>query len=970
MLRKISSMMTNKIYNVPLGCAFLDVVAERFLRDYQDNPLALSDVLFLLPNRRACQSLADAFVRYQGLKPLILPQMQPIADVEEEELQITGFDLSSKLGALSPAISTAERLMLFTKIIMAKPADYGLEKMPAGQAAALASELAALIDEVHQQQLSFDNLYNLVPSEYAVHWQETLKFLQIITDYWPAILADEGKVDAVVRQQQLLRAQLELWQQIRPQKKIVVAGTTAAFPLMRELVKVVSELDNGEVILSGIDKHLSDEDWQEIDEIHPQYELKNLLDYLQISRFDIPDFVSSPCSEREILISEVMRPAKTSDKWRQLSASSFSDAAVKGLYLLDTPDLRTEALSAALLMREMLNEPEKTAALVTTDRNLARRVAIEMARWNIEVDDSAGKPLTLTPVGIFIRQILRVVANQFSPVSLLALMKYPLYANGQSYFDVRRQVREYERYYLRRKGICEEEKQSVPLLTALQHSCEQLVELYEKSSVSVQALLKAHLEVAEKLASTDQKSGEKLLWKGDDGEVAARFFADLLNTASLLGEIDPHEYADWLDVLMAKLTVRKRYGTHPRLKILGPIEARLQHFDRVIIGEVNENSWPQSVKADPWMSRPMKKDFGLMLPEKSIGVQAYDFGALLANQEVFVLRANRVQGTPMVKSRWWMRMETVLSAIGKDIQSLNACQYLDWAVYLDKAQTLNRLLPPAPKPPVYARPRELPASAIENWMRDPYIIFAKYILKLKPLDDLNQGLTFADYGNLVHEVLEQFNTKYCSSYPRQAKEELVKLGEQIFEEKQIDPEVKAFWWPNFLKTVDWLVARETHYREDVAHVYNEIKGQYSFEAPAGKFVVTAKADRVDVLKDGKVNIIDYKTGEARSPKEIEHSYAPQLPIEGLIAAKGGFAELEPAEVNALIYWQLGRKESGIFTNAQAVLQNTYDRIAELVSLFDFEETPYLSKPNPKYAPKYSDYEQLSRIKEIMVTEDN
>ena len=942
----------------------MDVLAERFLNACQDNPLALAEILFLLPNRRACQSLREAFVRQQGLKPTLLPQMQPLAETEEDELLITGFDVSDELRDLPPAMSTTERLMLFTKIIMSKPADYGLEKMPVGQALTLARELCSLMDLTVNEQLSFDGLQNIVPDEYATHWQETLKFLQIITHYWPAILKESGKIDAVERRQRLLAAQIKLWQKQRPQKKIVVAGTTAAFPLMKELVKTVSELDNGEVILFGIDKFLDDEDWAQIDEVHPQYELKVLLDYLQIDRFLIPDLVPAVRQDREFFVSEMMRPAKTSDKWRRLDQSKALPQMVDGVHLINCPNGRLEALSIALLMREVLETPEKTAALVTTDRSLARQVAAELARWHIQVDDSAGIPLALTPIGIFLRQILEVIEQNFAPTALLGLMKYPLFANGENSFEARRQTRLYERRFLR-----DNESVETKIVDRLKESLAELTNLYSLPNVEVAALLQAHLRAAEMLATTDVKSGDKILWKGDNGEAAARLSADLLDKASVLGKINPAEYAGWLEVFMFGATVRRRYGTHPRLKILGPIEARLMQFDRVIIGEVNEGSWPQTIQADPWLSRPMKKDFGLPLPEKNIGVLANDFSALLCHKEVFLTRADREQRTPMVKSRWLMRLETVLQALGIDVQNLDACCYVQWAEYLDKADCLRKILPPAPKPPVSARPRQLSASAIENLMRDPYIIFAKYILKLKPLKDLEQTLSFADYGSLVHEILETFNKKYVATYPENAREELLTLGEECFVRHHIPREQKAFWWPNFIKTVDWLVAKETAYRQNVAKIYSEVEGQYEFEAPAGKFTVTAKADRVDVTKDGTVNILDYKTGQARSPKEIQHSYAPQLPIEAIIAESGGFPNIAAAPVESLRYWELGRKETGVFAKVEDVMRDTYERIVEVVSLFDFETTPYLSKPNPKYAPKYSDYEHLSRINEITFGED-
>ena len=958
--------MLLNIYNIPLSCAFLDVLAERFLKEYQDNPLELSDVLFLLPNRRSCQSLAEAFVRQQGLKPTLLPQMHSLADVDDEEIQLTGFDLSPELKNLPPAMSATERLMIFTKIIMAKPADYGLEKMPAGQAAALAKELCSLMDLVYQQQLSFDKLSDIVPDEYAVHWQETLKFLAIITHYWPQILQDEGKVDAVQRQNLLLQAQIRLWQKVHPRKRIVLAGTTAAFPLMKELVKVVASLKNGEVILYGLDKFLSEDDWAKVDEVHPQFELKSLLDYLELNRLQVADYIEPKFLAREQLISEMMRPAVTSDKWRHLGRDFISDKALQGLHLVECGDARQEAMTIAFLMREVLEMPEKTAALVTADRNLARRVAAELKRWDVDVDDSAGIPLTLTPVGIFLRQILCVEEQNFAPVEILALMKHPLYANGEDVFDVRRQVRLYERAFLREQA----EGADDSVFQKLQDSLSALTTLYQQEKVPLSELLKAHLQVAEGLASTDEKSGDKILWKGEAGESAARFMADMLEKSGVLGEISPQEYAGWLDILMGGRTVRRRYGTHPRLKILGPIEARLSQFDRVIIGEVNEGVWPQTVAADPWMSRPMKKDFGLPLPEKNIGVQAHDFSALLCHKDVYVIRAARVDRTPMVKSRWWMRLETVLSALDVSSDMLENAPYRQWMDYLDKADKKEPIKAPKPCPKVEYRPRQLPATAIEYLMRDPYSIFAKYILGLYPLPELEQDLTFADYGILVHDILKKFNDKYNTSYPDNAKEELIALGEAEFKAYDISSEQRAFWWPNFLKTVDWLTEIEKTYRQNIARVYSEIKGEYTFEAPAGAFTLTAKADRVDITKDGKVNIIDYKTGQARSTKEIQLSYAPQLPIEAIIAEHGGFSNISAKEAEALIYWRLGKEETGVFEKTQEVVDYAEENIKKLIALFDFETTPYETQPNPKYAPKYSDYEQLSRINEITDEEDD
>ena len=954
------------IYNIPASLSAVDVLAEKFLAEYAQEPLALADVLFLLPNRRAAKALADAFVRQRGLTPTLLPKMVPIGDVEEDELFLTGFDFAGSLASLAPAIERNERLLLFTKIILHKPAEFGIEKLTANQACYLAQELADLIDTAHNENLSFDRLSDLVPAEYAAHWQETLKFLEIITRYWPDILKERGLIDPSERRNRLIAAQAAMWKAAPPAKRIAAVGTTATFPAMKALVKVISELPRGEVYLVGLDKNLDDDSWNAIDETHPQFELKELLAYLQVDRRKIADLMPPANLEREKFISEIMRPAKTTDKWRDIAAVGIHHEAYDGIRLIDCDDVRKEALAIALIMRETLEQPEKTAALVTTDRNLARRVASELQRWKISVDDSAGQPLSLTPIGIFLRQMTTAVKSDFAPVEFLSLLKLPLLTAGLTHVEIRQFVRDYEKKVLRGGGCDEILQEKIDAVKALTR---EFYVLLQQSKADFKTLLEVQVRTAEKLAAQPGKSGASTLWKGDAGEAMAGFVADLYQSAEVLGEIDTAEYEGLFEALMAGVTVRPKYGMHPRLRILGPIEARLTHFDTIIIGEVNEGAFPKTAGADPWMSRPMKKDFGFPLPEKAVGVLAHDFCQLLAADSVYLTRAERVQGTPMVKSRWWMRLETVLKALGVDIAELEDEAFKSWADFIDRAEVFRRLLPPEPRPPVEARPRVMSASAVENWMRDPYIIYAKYILKLKKLDELEQDLSLKDYGTIIHAVLEKFNNRHPADFPENAEDELLALGRQYFAENQIAMETRAFWWPTFEKTVAWLVNAERNYRQQIKKVHSEVEGSFSFEAPAGKFTITAKADRVDETTDGKINVIDYKTGYARSVKEVEGGYAPQLPIEGLIAKFGGFANIPAAEVEKLIYWQLGRQETIIENNMNELLDKSYERIVTLASVFDFEKTAYISQPNPKQAPKYSDYEHLARVREWSVAEN-
>lgn len=961
--------MLGNVYNINAGASFVDTLAERFLQKYGDKPEELAQVLFLLPTRRACQNLTDAFIRKRGLVPTVLPRILPIADVDEDEVFLTGH--SELLEELSPQIDKTERSLIFTRLIMQKPDEWGLGRISLAQAYALAQNLADLIDLACNENLDFSRISDIVPAEYAVHWQETLKLLEIITAYWPQILSERGSLDVVERRNQLLKAEISLWKESKTERKIVVAGTTATFPLLKELVETVRNLPNGEVYLYGVDNCLDDKSWEDVDENHPQFELKELLDYLKISRSSLIQIGGKDFSPREMFVAEAMRPATSSAHWRQLSSQPISAEAFQGLQFVNCDDLRQEAQAIALIIRHTLQTREKTAALVTTDRNLARRVVSELKKWNITADDSAGQPLGLTPIGAYLRLIINVLVDNFSQISLLSLLKHPFTALGYSYGEFNKTVRRLE-YAIRQKEELSSEQQA--FLQKVRDLLQPLTDLYTSPQVDLAAFFKTHIEIAERLADTDIKSGEKIIWKGDAGAVAAGFVNEFLNKAPVLGSIATNDYAAFFDKLLQGKTVRVRYGMHPRVKILGPIEARLSQFDVTIIGEANEGSWPQIPGADLWMSRPMKKDFGLPSPEKAVGIMAADFAHLLNGKQVYLTRAERVDGTPTAKSRWWLRMETVLAAVFNEDKEEYAFlydrKYSAWAKHLERADVLKRISAPKPKPKVELRPRKLSASGIEMLMRDPYSVFAKYILKLFPLAELDESLEYRDYGNIVHAVIERFNNKYNGQYPENARKELLQLGEDEFAAHNVSPDVRSFWWPRFVKTVDWLIDIETKYRPEVALVHNEIKGEMVFDAPAGKFTITAKADRIDETKTGGLNILDYKTGKIHSVKSIASGMAPQLPIEALIARNGGYPRIRPKPITSLRYWKLGEEEAVADKGeTERAMERVYANIQQLISLFDFESTPYLAKPRPHIAPEYTDYEHLSRFCEWSVKED-
>ena len=976
------------VFTIPADSPFVDALAAGILADTAGDPLALAAVTVLLPTRRACRSLREAFLRLSDGKPLLLPRLTPLNDMDDEEALFSSYAAMEAVADIPPPISALKRQLMLAKMILALPPELG-EPQPE-QAVRLAEELAKFLDQVQTERLTFDNLKNLAPEKFALHWQETLRFMEILTRHWPSILAGDGVIDPAEHRNRVFAAQAAAWTKTGAGGPVIAAGSTGSIPATADILAVVAKLKDGCVVLPGLDSNLSTEGWDAVDETHPQHGLKQLIAHIGIERDAVVAWphATVASTQRTWFLSEVMRPAATTHAWRAMP--DFDASAVAGITRLDCPAPREEAEVVALIMRETLEQRGRTCALVTPDRGLAERVTTELKRWDIDVDDSAGRPLNQTPPGAFLRLTAVMVAEDFAPVPLLAVCKHPLAAAGRNPSEFRAATRLAEREILRGplppaglQGLGQLIRPSdahahdlKAWIKLLENCCAAFIKLMGQKRTPLSALLSAHMEAAEALAATPDTPGPLRLWAEDAGEAAASFVAELAQCADTLPPISPAIYPTILEALMASKVVRPRYGRHPRLHILGPLEARLQRFDVLILSGLNEGTWPADAGADPWMSRPMRKAFGLPLQERRIGQAAHDIVQALCAPQVILTRSKKVEGTPTVPSRWLMRLERVIEAAGLTAAfESNAGFWQTWAKQLTQPQAFEIALPPAPKPPVAARPRRLSVTEVETWMRDPYGIYARRILNLQALDPLEQDVGAADYGTLIHETLDVFIKAHPSgTLPPNALERLISLGRESFAKKAPRPGVMAFWWPRFERIAAWFVDLEKSRRAGLAQSYAEVRGEMTLAAPGGAFTLIAKADRIDRGKDGRLAIIDYKTGAPPSDKEIIAGYAPQLPLEAAILASGGFKDVPAGMAEALSFWHLhGRKDGGderfVKGNAADLATEARDGLSALIAKFDDVATPYEARPNPEHAPKYSDYAHLARVKEWSASND-
>ena len=461
------------------------------------------------------------------------------------------------------------------------------------------------------------------------------------------------------------------------------------------------------------------------------------------------------------------------------------------------------------------------------------------------------------------------------------------------------------------------------------------------------------------------------MWAGEAGEAAADFVSELRVASAAAPQVSILRFPALLDALLRGGVVRPRYGRHPRVAILGPLEARLHHPDLVILGGLNEGTWPALVEAGPWLSRPMQRDFGLPLPERRIGLAAHDFIQAFAAPKVVLTRAAKVEGTPTVASRWLRRLEALRDAF--DLTEESHWQNgspAAWARRLDEAEAFRPHPRPEPRPPLAARPRQLSVTAIETWMRDPYGLYAGKILGLRALEPLDADPSAAQRGNLVHIALEFFVKRYPEDLPPNPEKELLKIGEEVFAEIDALPGVATFWWPRFQRVAAWFAEMETGRRPGLRRSLSELSGRLEVDAPGGSFSLTAKADRIDIADDGSLVIADYKTGQPPAASDVALGLAPQLPLEGAIAANGGFKGVSAGDVTELAFWHLmGRAEPGVIKPVGAkegpglLIKEALAGLEALIAEYDDPETPYTPQPRASAGPRYNDFAHLERLRE-------
>ncbi|ACL56598.1 double-strand break repair protein AddB [Methylobacterium nodulans] len=1033
-------MSEDRIFTIPPGVPFLATLAEALLDgtlagDVGRDPLGLATVTLYLPTRRATRALAAILAERCGPAAL-LPRMVPLGEADEAELDLAAAPFGERQEAvLHPPIPPLERRLILARLVQAWAASIDRQLLPMdaevpfrvpsspADAVGLAADLEGLMDALTVEGLPWDQIGQAVEAEYSRYFSLTLDFVRIAAEHWPAILAERGVSDPVARGRALVLAEAARLRRERPADPIVVAGSTGSVPATAALIAAIAAMPRGAVVLPGLDLALDEAGWAAIDtgeaiaHGHPQAVMHRLLGpgALDCGRAAVrPLGRPSPEAEaRAALLSQALRPAETTDAWADLDPGhrvSLARAGGAGLGIVEAADEREEALAVAAALRETLERPGRTAALITPDRTLARRVAAELKRWNIVADDTAGQPLALSPAGRLARLAADVAALVAKPDRVLALLAHPLARLGCSRAEVVRAASALEIGVLRGPapgkgfaGLAEalrvartEERPHDPRARRrlTEADWDAAADLVDRLSVAFRDFFADEDDAVRDLVGLARahRTTCDLLLDGpdaveDEASVAVLdgLFDDLAlaETGLLAGRFS--DYPAFFTALARERVVAERRALpHPRLRILGLLEARLLSVDRVVVAGLDEGVWPPKAETDAFLNRPMRGAVGLSPPERRLGQTAHDFVQALGCPDAVITRAHKREGSPMVPSRFLQRLRAFMGEEAWSARVRAGERFRALAAALDRGTEPlpPRLARPAPKPDPALFPRSLSVTEVETLVRDPYAIFARHVLGLDPLEPVAVQPSASDRGTIVHDVLGGFAQRFPEALPADPLTPLLDLAVNAFAPiADAYPELYAEWWPRFERMAGAFLAWEAERRPGLARVHAETFGRWRIPiGPAEDFTLRARADRIEVTRGGGHVIVDFKTGQPPSAKEVFAGFAPQLTLEAAMLRAGGFRDLgAAAAVPDLLYVRAGggkvpldpvplKPPRGEERSVADLVDEHARRFQALIARFLQGEAAFLSRPYPKYARAYSAYDHLARVKEWSLVE--
>lgn len=963
------------VYGLPPGADFPRLLVRGLLERMKGRPPeALARVELFVNTRRMQRRVREVFAE-EGAR--LLPRLRLVSD--------PGMAAFAGIAPPVPPLRRRLELMQLTAALIARDPDAA----PGPAAFDLADSLAALMDEMQGEGVTPAVLAALDTANHARHWQRSLQFIELIAPWF--VTDPSGEADTPADPGARLRRAVDRlaarWGAAPPDHPVIVAGSTGSRGTTARMIVAVAALPQGALVLPGFDTDMPPDAWEALEdaltaEDHPQYRFRALLDRLGLRPDAVQPWVAQPppCPARNRLVSLMLRPAPVTDRW-MAEGAALGDVgpACAGLTLIEAATPRAEARAIALCLRAAAQDG-RTAALITPDRQLTRQVAAALDRWRLVPDDSAGTPLGLTAPGRLLRQVAVLASDGISLERLIALLKHPLTHSGAERGDHLRHTRDLE-LDLRRKGPAFPDGAALRRLAQatapdwgdwLGTWMDRLAMAPDHAPLTEHVA--SHLALTEALArgSVAPQVGSGALWEAAAGAEARTAMAGLAAEAAHGGAMTAGAYLRLLEAVLSRHEVREPVQADPRILIWGTLEARVQGADLVIAAGLNEGIWPDLPAPDPWLNRRMRQEAGLLLPERRIGLAAHDFQQAICAAEVVLSRALRDAEASTVPSRWVNRLTNLLEGLpdqgGPAALSAMRARGADWLALATRLEAPSVTVPaaprPAPSPPAAARPKVISVTEIERLIRDPYAVYARRVLGLRRLDPLRPDADAALRGTVLHAIIEDFVAGGPDASHALARERLRGIAEHRLAQDVPWPVAQRLWLARLMRVADGFLRREA--TREGTPVLLEEGGRIA--VPPSGIVLTARPDRIDRLPDGRLEILDYKTGAVPTPKEQRH-FAKQLMLEAAMAEQGAFRQLGPSAVARVAYVGLGSvfklEPTAITPSLTAAV---WADLGRLLDAYVCPEQGFTARRAPRSEDVEGDFDHLARYKEWGMTD--
>ncbi|WP_136443432.1 double-strand break repair protein AddB [Pacificoceanicola onchidii] len=964
-------MADPRLFALPPGVDFGEALVHGLRARFGETPDALAKVELYVNTTRMKRRVETLFDEGPAT---LLPRIRLVTDLADP---LTRAALPQPVPKLRRRL---EMTGLVSRLLEAQP---GLA--PRAALYDLSDSLVTIMEEMHAEGVSPETIEGLDVSDQSGHWARALTFFNAVQPFFDETSEPDGASHARLA----LKQRLFSWQSTPPEHPIVIAGSTGSRGTTADFIKAVAALPNGYVVLPGFDFDMPVSVWDQLGEPlkgedHPQYRFARLMGDLGLNRDCIEHWTKTPAPApaRNRLISLALRPAPVTHQWMS-EGPKLPDLreACADITLVEAPTAREEALAIALRLRDAAEKGER-AALITPDRMLSRQVTSALDRWGIVPDDSAGTPAQLTPPGRFLRHVAVLLTEPLTAESLLTLLKHPLTHSGSERGDHLRHTRDLE-LHIRRKGMPYPSPDRLNAFGAAR-KCEDwaawVAEVFcDRRSPGEQHLsvwIDYHVALAERMAAGPGGDGSGGLWDENAGRKLAEIVADLSLEAEHGTTLTARDYADLFGAIVSSEEVRNRDAGHPDILIWGTLEARVMDADLLILAGLNEGSWPEMPGADPWLNRALRAQAGLLLPERRIGLSAHDFQQAAAAREVWLTRSLKSDDAETVTSRWLNRMENLMKGL-PDRFGPEALQDMrgkgqTWLSYARTVEAPIETPPakrPSPAPPVEARPRELPVTDIKKLVRDPFAIYARRVLRLKPLDPLMQAPDALLRGVLVHKVLENFVKDTRDDPSRITPGALQDHAKALLDDPDLVPfpVMRVLWQDKVRQVASWFTQTEADRQTKARPAHFEISGRVAI--PSLGFTLKGQADRIDIDERGGAHIYDYKTGKAPTGPEQQH-FDKQLLLEAAMVLRGAFPDLMPDHVERALFISL---KPGDPREVPAPLEESppdkvWEELTLLISAYLAPTRGFTARRALMSDTDQSDYDHLSRLGEWDVTD--